>query len=1107
MNFTHVHAEKSRLGPQNYKIILAGLLFGTLILCWGGIVAFQRFSFKTESGIQDQFQNVALIKKEQLESFLRERVGDSEILSLRTAVLQSLEAKNNGFISSELHKRLDETLLETEKTYGYRRIVVFDNFLQARNANSQGELTSIVQMTLNTVLKTGMPELVDIHLANDGQAIFGVAHPVFSKGDPNLGIIGVVYLEMTVEEHLYPIIAKWSNQSTTAEAVLVRQEDNDALYLTPLLKQPRAGVLSVRRSLRNPDFLPAMALKSNQLTPLSGKDYAGTDVLGASIPIKYSPWYLIVKADRMEVLKPVRLFGLALIVVMLLLLMLLFMGAWLAWRKQKMTHDDAEKRLNTRYRAATQASMDAYVAYDNSGKIIDVNDAMVRLTGYSRDELLRQSISDINSALSADEVTREINKIRSNHADRLKTKWRCKNGSLLDVDISAVYLPDSGLETFHSYVRDISPEIQARHRIERLNNLYIFLSHANAAIFNAQNVDEIYQSVSQGALSDGKFILAWVGILDEEAGRVTPAYAYGAAAEYVKHIEITVDPSLPTSQGPTRRCMVDNKPIYTNDFQNDKMTSPWHDIGKRFNINSSIAIPINLDGNPVSALTFYSGEKNYFDYEFVGVLEEVAKNVSLALMAISAKKHKEWAEIARGESESRFRQIFEASPLPMQILSRTSRKLTAINMAHQKLFGYELSEIEDEVEWFGKVFPDKLLKEKIRDQWEADLQRIIANKTGVVVASPEISLRCKSGEDRIVRGYMSISGDIIIVQWHDLTEVKRNQSLLIENEYRFRSLIEQNIIGIYVQQDNKLVYVNPRMCEIIGWSAEEILGKDILEIYSHDSVNRVRVLAARSRLNAGERSVSLTLSAKRKDGMELDLLVHAALGNWNGKHAIIVMAQDVTEKLRDEEKITQYLKQLEGTMEGTLRAVAKMVDLRDPYTAGHEERVGIIAADIAREMGWPDDKCNNLRLIGLVHDIGKIGVPAELLSKPTRLTPLEYEMIQEHAEKGYEILKDVEFPLPIAEIIREHHERMDGSGYPHGLIGQQILPEARILAVADVLESMASHRPYRPALGIDVAIKEIEGHRGTWFDTAVVDALLRLVRERGYQLPDSQNLH
>ncbi len=215
----------------------------------------------------------------------------------------------------------------------------------------------------------------------------------------------------------------------------------------------------------------------------------------------------------------------------------------------------------------------------------------------------------------------------------------------------------------------------------------------------------------------------------------------------------------------------------------------------------------------------------------------------------------------------------------------------------------------------------------------------------------------------------------------------------------------------------------------------------------------------------------------------------------------IVLTRDITERKHAEEKIAAYAKQLENAMRAALHAVANMVEMRDPYTSGHERRVGLIAADIAREMGWPEEKCLSLQWIGLVHDIGKIAIPTDILTKPTRLTHSEIEMLKEHAERGYEILKDEEFPWPIAEIIREHHEHVDGSGYPRGLKGEEILPEARVLAVADVLEAMASHRPYRPALGLDAALREIEDHRNTWFDASVVDALIRLIREKGYQLP------
>ena len=210
----------------------------------------------------------------------------------------------------------------------------------------------------------------------------------------------------------------------------------------------------------------------------------------------------------------------------------------------------------------------------------------------------------------------------------------------------------------------------------------------------------------------------------------------------------------------------------------------------------------------------------------------------------------------------------------------------------------------------------------------------------------------------------------------------------------------------------------------------------------------------------------------------------------------------ITAQKEGEQKRLSYVKQLENAMQSTLQAVAKVVEAHDPYTAGHELRVGQIAADIAREMGWSEEQCNTLRLIGLVHDIGKMSIPSEILSKPGKLSAIEFELVKTHAEQGYQILHDVEFPLPIAEIIRGHHERMDGSGYTQGLKGEEILIESRILAVADVLEAMASNRPYRASLGIEAAISEIETNRGSLFDPEVVDAMLRLFREKDYHLPD-----
>jgi putative nucleotidyltransferase with HDIG domain len=178
------------------------------------------------------------------------------------------------------------------------------------------------------------------------------------------------------------------------------------------------------------------------------------------------------------------------------------------------------------------------------------------------------------------------------------------------------------------------------------------------------------------------------------------------------------------------------------------------------------------------------------------------------------------------------------------------------------------------------------------------------------------------------------------------------------------------------------------------------------------------------------------------------------------------------------------------------------VEARDPYTAGHQRRVAALATAIAQEMDLPEEQINGIHLAAIIHDLGKIQIPAEILSKPSKLSDIEFMLIKQHPQAGYDILKDVKFPWPIAEVILQHHERMDGSGYPQGLKSEQILLESKIMAVADVVEAMSSHRPYRAGLGIEAALDEIILGRGTRYDPQVADACVALFQEKKYVIPD-----
>ncbi|WP_146214623.1 MASE3 domain-containing protein [Azospirillum thermophilum] len=245
----------------------------------------------------------------------------------------------------------------------------------------------------------------------------------------------------------------------------------------------------------------------------------------------------------------------------------------------------------------------------------------------------------------------------------------------------------------------------------------------------------------------------------------------------------------------------------------------------------------------------------------------------------------------------------------------------------------------------------------------------------------------------------------------------------------------------------------------------------------------------------GQPEIELSLTASGGAGRTIELAVRPLPSDTG---ALVAVLRDVTGKRELERQALRHAAALRRSLVETIGVVSQMVAMRDPYTAGHQRRVACLAYEIAREMGLEEEEAVGIALAGTVHDIGKISVPAEVLNRPGRLTAIEYELLKTHAQAGYEIIKNAQLPWPVADMIHQHHEKLDGSGYPQGLKGEQIVRGARILAVADVVEAMASHRPYRPALGIEAALAEIERCAGVSLDAAAVAACTRLFRERGY---------
>ena len=334
-----------------------------------------------------------------------------------------------------------------------------------------------------------------------------------------------------------------------------------------------------------------------------------------------------------------------------------------------------------------------------------------------------------------------------------------------------------------------------------------------------------------------------------------------------------------------------------------------------------------------------------------------------------------------------------------------------------------------------------------------------------------------------------------IDEWFQLDNT---QTALRHSEEKIRRLYENSNDGIaVVDLNNTIVEVNRKLLEISGLRSDsDLIGKNYLNfVVPRD---RQKIKAAIQKLLSCEKLTGIECSTIGSDGTELSIEINASLlkdifGNPAG---LLLAVQDITRRKRAEEKNKLGTEKLVRVMDEIIEAMARMVEIRDPYTAGHQRRVSEIAAAIAKEMGLPEEIIEGTRVSGMVHDIGKIYVPAEILSKPSHLNEMEYRMIKQHPRLSHEILSSIEFPWPVATIVFQHHERIDGSGYPVGLSGEDIAIEARIIAVADVVEAMASHRPYRPSLGIKQALREISENKGVLYDSRVVDACLRIFADK-----------
>ncbi|MGA9109562.1 MAG: PAS domain S-box protein [Smithella sp.] len=484
----------------------------------------------------------------------------------------------------------------------------------------------------------------------------------------------------------------------------------------------------------------------------------------------------------------------------------------------------------------------------------------------------------------------------------------------------------------------------------------------------------------------------------------------------------------------------------------------------------------------------------------VNIIPGTKKSIA-SLMDIT--QHKKAEELLK-QSEAKYRLLADHVK-DLVWLMDLNLQVTHISPSVKKLLGYTLEELiqlpldklitvtslQVATEFYSVEMPKALKAPAIYS-----LRRLL-----------ELECYCKDGTVLWIECVFSFIRDkngkplSIMGEGRDITERKQMEYDLRASEINFRHSFDDSPLGVRIATiEGETIYANKAILDIYGYdSIEELKKISLKERYTPESYAAFQ-LRKEKRLRGEIGPSEYEISIVRKNGEIRHLNVFRKEIFWNGKKQSQVIYQDITERKQAEEKLKETLDTLRRSINITIQVLGTASEARDPYTAGHQKRVADLARAIATEMGLSYHTIEGIRMAGAIHDIGKISVPSEILCKPANLTNLEFSLIKNHSQYSYEIIKDVESPWPLADIVHQHHERMNGSGYPQGLEGQNILIEARILAVADVVEAMMSYRPYRPALGLEIALAEIEINAGTLYDRDASDACLKLFREKGYQL-------
>ena len=447
------------------------------------------------------------------------------------------------------------------------------------------------------------------------------------------------------------------------------------------------------------------------------------------------------------------------------------------------------------------------------------------------------------------------------------------------------------------------------------------------------------------------------------------------------------------------------------------------------------------------------------------------------------------------DSEERLKILFDYAP-DAYYINDLKGKFIDGNKAAERVIGYKKEEL------IGKSFL-KLKLLSIRDIPKA-AKLLAKNVMGLPTGPDELVLNRKDNTKitvEISTYPVKIKGKTLALGIaRDITERKKAEQNIKSAKDELQMIMDSvPAIIFYKDIEGRIIRANKTFADSLKLPVKDVVGKTTEELFPKEQAENMRK-DDKEVMISGKPKRNIIQPYTTPNGIRLLITDKIPYKDKEDKvTGVIGLAKDITVQRKSEEELQQSYQRLKKTMDAAIDTMSRIIEAKDPYTSGHQHRVCQLAVPLAQELGLPPDKIEGIRIASLIHDIGKIGLPTEILSKPSKLTDIEFSLIKGHSQIGYDILKSIDFPYPIAQIILQHHEKIDGSGYPNNLKGDEILLEAKIIGVADVVEAMSSFRPYRPALGIDVALEEISQNKGILYDPKVVDICLKLFKEKSFK--------